>query len=55
MTDARELIVVMRGGVPKSCSFCLAETPPEKLHPEEAGDWACEDCLTRWKAEDAYA
>lgn len=45
--SARDLIVDLRGGVPEKCSFCLKETPAEKLHPEEAGDWICNECIAR--------
>lgn len=46
--DARDLIVALRGGVPEQCDFCGSKPLPELLHPEEAGMWACEDCLRRW-------
>lgn len=49
---ARELIVALRGGIPAKCDFCEQETAPEKLHPEEAGDWVCETCLRRWEKEE---
>lgn len=49
---ARELVVALRGGVPPKCDFCLKETPQWKLHPEEAGDWVCEECLARWEKEE---
>jgi len=41
----RKLIEDLRGGVPGKCSFCGKATPPDKLHPEEAGDWICEECI----------
>lgn len=50
--DPRELIIGLRGGVPSKCDFCQRETAPERLHPEEAGDWACQDCVDRWHRED---
>ena len=53
--NARDLIVSLRGGIPKKCDFCYQVTPPEKLHPEEAGDWVCEDCLERWEKQDREA
>lgn len=49
--DARELIIALRGGVPAKCDFCCEECAPEDLHPEEGGEWACIDCLTRWAKE----
>lgn len=53
MLYARELIIAMRGGVPEHCDFCGQSQCPEDLHPEEAGQWACNECLTRWKAEES--
>jgi hypothetical protein len=50
--DTRDFIENLRGGVPDKCSFCHAVTPPEHLHPEEGGEWACEDCLRNWEAND---
>lgn len=47
--DARELIVALRGGVPAKCDFCQQEVEPENLHPEEAGEWACIECIMRWE------
>lgn len=54
MTDfdgesARDLIIGLRGGVPRKCDFCLKETPEHDLHPEEGGDWACITCMKRWR------
>lgn len=43
------LIADLRGGVPDSCSFCGKATKPEDLHPEEAGEWACIECIKRWR------
>jgi hypothetical protein len=51
--DPKSLIAAIRGGIPETCSFCGTVTPPEHLHPEEGGDWACITCLDRWDAEDA--
>ena len=50
--DPKELIAAIRGGFPIHCSFCDVSTPPERLHPEEGGDWVCEECITRWEIED---
>ena len=50
--DVRELIEGIRGGVPGVCSFCQKEKLPHELEPEEAGDWACRECLARWRAEE---
>lgn len=51
--DARSLIEAIRGGIPDECDFCGTKTAPEKLHPEEAGMWACEKCLDFWEKNDA--
>jgi len=47
MDDARAFIEAFRG-TPNKCDFCDREMPPDKLHPEEAGMWVCEDCLKKW-------
>jgi len=48
----RDFIVALRGGVPKGCDFCQKPTAPEKLHPEEAGMWVCEECLAKWEEDE---
>jgi hypothetical protein len=53
--DAREIIIGLRGPPPIACDFCFKLTPPEDLHPEEGGDWACVSCLRRWEVADARA
>lgn len=50
--NARDLILILRGGIPANCDFCNTPTTPENLHPEEGGEWVCTDCLTRWEKED---
>jgi len=46
-------IVDLRGGVtPTKCDFCKVEYGPEFLEPEEAGAWACINCLARWELEE---
>lgn len=47
--NPREIIIALRGGVPKCCDFCGKETQSEQLHPEEGGDWVCEACMKRWE------
>jgi hypothetical protein len=49
--SARDIIIDLRGGVPEKCDFCKQPTPPENLHPEEAGDWACITCINHWRKE----
>lgn len=51
MSEARDLIIALRGGLPAQCDFCKQPTEEEKLHPEEAGEWVCEECLKRWAKE----
>lgn len=44
-----DLIVALRGGVPERCDFC-GQPYDAKRHPEpeEAGEWACTECVKRW-------
>ena len=52
--DTFELIAALRGGVPAQCDFCGQEfTDDNPPQPEEAGDWACFECVKRWAKEDA--
>lgn len=48
----RDMIFYLRGGWSTRCDFCDRDWPEEKIHPEEAGAWVCEECLERWDAED---
>jgi ribosomal protein L37AE/L43A len=50
--DVRQAIIGLRGGLPPQCDFCGKDTKPENLHPEEAGCWACIECIERWNKED---
>jgi formylmethanofuran dehydrogenase subunit E len=50
--EVREMIIALRGGVADKCDFCGEDTPEEDMHPEEAGQWACITCITRWEKED---
>lgn len=52
MSETRDLIINLRGGLPAQCDFCKQPTVEEKLHPEEAGEWVCEECLKRWAKEE---
>ena len=48
-----EVIVELRGGVPERCDFCSKPfTEQNYATPEEAGDWACIECVRRWDKED---
>ena len=43
-------LVKIRGGVPEQCDFCdqnYIEGTRWPI-PEEAGAWACNECLARW-------
>jgi hypothetical protein len=47
-----EVIVELRGGVPERCDFCSKPfTEQNYATPEEAGDWACIECVMRWDKE----
>ena len=46
--EVKALVIALRGGLPEKCDFCGKETAEPDLHPEEAGAWACTDCLRRW-------
>lgn len=48
MNPMKEMIADLRGGFPEKCDFCDKPTTPENLEPEEAGAWACIECVTRW-------
>ncbi len=45
-------IAMLRGEVPGRCDFCGKETDFDNLEPEEAGDWVCHECLTKWMWQD---
>lgn len=50
-----DLLVALRGGPPDVCDFCEQPyTETRHPEPEEAGAWACTECVTRW-AEQAAA
>lgn len=34
--------------IQEKCDFCGKPENPDKLYPEEAGDFACEDCMKKW-------
>lgn len=52
--DVLRLIAELRGGVPDRCDFCARPYTDERYPvPEEAGQWACIDCVNRWDAQDA--
>jgi len=45
--DMRALIEALRGGVPRNCDFCQQPKLAAELHPEEAGQWICNDCIAK--------
>ena len=46
---AFEMIVYMRGGLPPKCDFCNQPFGEQRYPvPEEAGEWACSECVARW-------
>lgn len=47
---AFDLIVDLRGGLPEKCDFCGQPFVPKQRWPipEEAGEWACNECYARW-------
>jgi hypothetical protein len=50
---AFDLIVSLRGGLPGQCDFC-GQPFSQKRHPvpEEAGEWACTECVARWEDQE---
>ena len=49
----RDLIVMLRGGVPEKCDFCGQPfTLTRHAVPEEGGEWACTECEARWSMAD---
>lgn len=46
------LIVWLRGGLPARCDFCGKRYTRKRWPlPEEAGEWTCSECVTRWAKE----
>lgn len=46
---AFSLIAGLRGGVPDKCDFCEEPYNAQRWPiPEEAGEWACNECYKRW-------
>jgi hypothetical protein len=51
---AFDLIVALRGSLPKDCDFCGQPfTEARYPVPEEAGEWACAECWARWYPKEA--
>ena len=47
------MIAALRGGPPSQCDFCGQPYSAERWPvPEEAGEWACNECCERWQKED---
>ena len=50
---AANLILMLRGGAPEQCEFCRQDFGPNRRPvPEEGGEWACSECVTRWEKEE---
>jgi hypothetical protein len=48
-----DLVMSIRGGFPEKCDFCgKPYTDGRYPVPEEAGAWACSECLARWDREE---
>lgn len=51
-----DLIFALRGGAPSECDFCGQPYTEDRWpEPEEAGQWACSECVEQWKAQDEIA
>lgn len=51
MASFVDFIAAIRGGYPSKCDFCGKEYTQERHPvPEEAGEWACTECVARWNA-----
>ncbi len=52
---AFDLLVSLRGGLPEACDFCGQKfTQARYPVPEEAGEWACAECVARWAREEPH-
>jgi hypothetical protein len=50
---AFDLLASLRGGLPDACDFCRQPfTQARYPVPEEAGEWACAECVARWAREE---
>lgn len=47
--ELKQWIADLRGNIPTNCDFCGEPRPFSQLHPEEGGDWACDECIERWE------
>ncbi len=52
MINVLQMIAELRGGIPEKCDFC-GKPFTEKNYPtpEEAGNWACIECVRRWATQ----
>ena len=47
-----QMLIDLRGGHPEKCDFCDQPYTDERHpEPEEAGMWACSECMKRWHEE----
>ena len=48
-----DMIAAIRGGYPTECDFCGQPYGGSRWPvPEEAGEWACNECYARWEREE---
>jgi ribosomal protein L37AE/L43A len=48
-----DMLIELRGGLPEKCDFCdQPYNDTRHPEPEEAGAWACTECVERWRKED---
>jgi len=51
---AFNMLVELRGGLPEACDFCRQPYTEHRWPvPEEASEWACNECEARWRKQDA--
>lgn len=49
-----EILTAIRGGHPRRCDFCKQLYTKKRIPiPEEAGEWACNQCYAKWDDEHA--
>ena len=52
--SAFDFLVSIRGGLPEKCDFCERPYGGGRYPvPEEAGAWSCNECESRWDAEES--
>lgn len=46
INQAKAMLLHLRG-TPWICDFCGRTKTVKELHPEEGGDWICDECIIR--------